>query len=113
MPSASLRFEPCVAYGELPRPVDAVLVHDVPDKAGHGDAAVLHLGVAQKADRRLVGLAPELTLAQLERVEVALRKTAAPEDRHRLQAIFTARRVRSTARRSAARMDMTVLLCRY
>jgi len=36
---------------------------------------VLHLGVAQEADRRLVGLAPELALAQLERVEVALRNS--------------------------------------
>ena len=50
-------------------------MHDVPDEAGHRHAAVLHLGVAQEADRRLVGLAPELALAQLERVEVALRNS--------------------------------------
>ena len=82
MPSASLRFEPCVAYGELPRPVDAVLVHDVPDKAGHGDAAVLHLGVAQKANSRGIGLVPELSLGQVERVVVALRTHAARRVRH-------------------------------
>ena len=52
--------------------MDAVLVHDVTDEAGHRDAAVLHLGVTQEADRRLVRLAPELALAQLERIEVAL-----------------------------------------
>ena len=50
-------------------------MHDVPDEAGHGDAAVLHLSMPQPADRRLVGLAPELALAQLERVEVALRNS--------------------------------------
>ena len=47
-------------------------MHDVTDEAGHRDAAVLHLGVTQEADRRLVRLAPELALAQLERIEVAL-----------------------------------------
>ena len=59
--------------GQLPRPVDAVLVHDVPDEAGHGNAAVLHLSMAQPADGRLVGLLPELALGQVQRVVVALR----------------------------------------
>ena len=52
--------------------MDAVLVHDVSDEASHRDAAVLHLSVAQPPNRRLVGLLPELTLGQVERVVVAL-----------------------------------------
>ena len=44
---------------------------EVADEAGHGDAAVLDLGLAQEADRRLVALLPEVLVAELERVEVA------------------------------------------
>merc|ERR1719258_876655 len=56
-------------HREAPR--DALGVHEVADEAGHGDAAVLDLGLAQEADRRLVALLPEVLITQLEGVEVA------------------------------------------
>jgi len=43
----------------------------VADRREHRDAAVLDLGLAQEADRRLVALLPEVLVAELERVEVA------------------------------------------
>ena len=43
----------------------------VADEAGHRDAAVLDLGVAQPADRRRVALVPEVRLREVERVPEA------------------------------------------
>ena len=51
--------------GELPRPVDAVLVDAVANEAGHGNAAVLDLGVTEPSDGRLVALVPELARAKV------------------------------------------------
>ena len=53
---------------DVPRPVDAVGLHDVPDEAEHGDAAVLDLRVAEEADGRLLALAPLVILAEVHRV---------------------------------------------
>ena len=52
--------------GHLPRKVDAVRVDDVAHKPSHRDASVLDLGVAQEANGRLVGLAPELRVREVE-----------------------------------------------
>ena len=60
-----------VVAGDVDRELHAVRVEAVADEAGHGDAAVLDLGLAQEADRRLVALLPEVLVAELERVEVA------------------------------------------
>jgi hypothetical protein len=48
--------------------LDAVRVEAVADEAGHRDAAVLDLGVAQPADRVLVAAAPEVGVSEAERV---------------------------------------------
>jgi hypothetical protein len=48
--------------------MDTILVHAIPNKTCHSDAAMLDLGMPQKADGRLIGLAPELTLGKLQRV---------------------------------------------
>ena len=45
--------------------------HSVNDEAGHRDAAVLELGLAQEADGRRVRLVEELLERELEGVEVA------------------------------------------
>ena len=50
---------------------DALGVHEVADEAGHRDAAVLELGLAQEADGRRVRLVEELLERELEGVEVA------------------------------------------
>ena len=47
-------------------------LHEEAEEAGHGDAAVLDLGVAQVADRRLVAEAPEVEVGAAERVPDAL-----------------------------------------
>ena len=49
---------------------DALRVHEVADEAGHRDAAVLELGLAQEADGRRVRLVEELLERELEGVEV-------------------------------------------
>merc|ERR1719395_279505 len=58
--------------GVVARDVDgelhAVRVEAVADEAGHGDAAVLDLGVAQPADGVLVAAAPEVRVGEAERV---------------------------------------------
>ena len=46
-------------------------MHEVADEAGHRDAAVLELGLAQEADGRRVRLVEELLERELEGVEVA------------------------------------------
>ena len=43
----------------------------VAHETGHRNTAVLHLGVAQKADGGVVRLLPELATSQVERVVVA------------------------------------------
>ena len=55
----------------LEGPRDALRVHEVADEAGHRDAAVLELGLAQEADGRRVRLVEELLERELEGVEVA------------------------------------------
>merc|ERR1719426_172764 len=54
----------------LEGPRDALRVHEVADEAGHRDAAVLELGLAQEADGRRVRLVEELLERKLEGVEV-------------------------------------------
>jgi hypothetical protein len=49
---------------DVPREVDAVLLDDVADEAGHRDAAVLDLGVAEPADR----LGQRLVVGDAQRV---------------------------------------------
>ena len=49
---------------------DALGVHQITDEAGHRDAAVLELGLAQEADGRRVRLVEELLERELEGVEV-------------------------------------------
>merc|ERR1719174_2614499 len=53
---------------DLPREVDAIRVDAVTDEAGHRDAAVLDLRMAEEANGRFVGLPPELTIGQVERI---------------------------------------------
>ena len=53
---AAVRREPVLARHDRER------LHDEAEERGHGDAAVLDLGVAQVADRRLVAEAPEVAL---------------------------------------------------
>mmetsp|Transcript_33529 Transcript_33529/g.107007 ORF Transcript_33529/g.107007 Transcript_33529/m.107007 type:complete len:389 (-) Transcript_33529:59-1225(-) len=49
---------------------EAVRVRNVADEAGHRDAAVLNLGVAQPADNGVLVLAPERQIRQAKRVPV-------------------------------------------
>ena len=65
-----------VAASELPREFDVVRVHDVANERRHRDTAVLDLSLPQEADRRRVGIAPELAARQVERI---------PEAHHRVQ----------------------------
>merc|ERR1719443_1152314 len=57
-----------VVAGDVDRELHAVRVEAVADEAGHGDAAVLDLGVAQPADGVLVAAAPEVRVGEAERV---------------------------------------------
>ena len=50
---------------------DPRVVHHEADEAGHRDAAVLDLGVAQEADRGLGALAPEVLVGEADRVPEA------------------------------------------
>jgi len=51
---------------------DGQRLHEEAEEAGHGDAAVLDLGVAQVADGGLVALAPEVEVRAAERVPDAV-----------------------------------------
>ena len=59
------------AAGDRPREDDAVRVHAEADEAGHRDAAVLQLGVAQPADRALGAEVEEVEVGEAERVPEA------------------------------------------
>ena len=59
------------AAGDRPREDDAVRVHAEADEAGHRDAAVLQLGVAQPADRALRAEVEEVEVGEAERVPEA------------------------------------------
>eukprot|EP00324_Dicrateria_rotunda_P002276 CAMPEP_0206160968 /NCGR_PEP_ID=MMETSP1474-20131121/7252_1 /ASSEMBLY_ACC=CAM_ASM_001110 /TAXON_ID=97495 /ORGANISM="Imantonia sp., Strain RCC918" /LENGTH=319 /DNA_ID=CAMNT_0053562617 /DNA_START=146 /DNA_END=1105 /DNA_ORIENTATION=- len=59
---------------QVPRPVHAVGLQDVADEAGHSNAAVLDLGVAEPPDGLLVGVVPELRLGELQRIPEADRR---------------------------------------
>ena len=59
---------------EVPREVDALRLHAEADEGRHRDAAVLDLGRAQEANRRLLRLPPELHLGEARRVVVADRR---------------------------------------
>ena len=63
---AAVRREPVLARHDRER------LHDEAEERGHGDAAVLDLGVAQVADGGLVAEAPEVTLGdEVERIPEA------------------------------------------
>mmetsp|Transcript_16143 Transcript_16143/g.37626 ORF Transcript_16143/g.37626 Transcript_16143/m.37626 type:complete len:273 (+) Transcript_16143:60-878(+) len=65
-----LELRPRLAvHGHGERPGEALLVHEEPHKAGHGDAAVLELSLADEADGRIIGLVEKFLLGKLERVE--------------------------------------------
>ena len=57
-----------VVTRDVDRELDAVGMEAVADEGGHGDAAVLDLGVAEPADGVLVAAAPEVGLSEVERV---------------------------------------------
>merc|ERR1719399_897946 len=48
-------------------------MYTIPNKARHGNAAVLDLRMPQKANGRLIGLTPELLLRKFQRIPVAKR----------------------------------------
>ena len=60
-----------VVTGDVDGELHAVRVEAVADEAGHRDAAVLDLGVAQPADRRRVALVPEVRLREVQWVPEA------------------------------------------
>merc|ERR1719472_372212 len=60
--------------GNLPRKVDAIRVHAVTDEPSHRYPAVLDLSVAKEANGRFVGLLPELTLTEVERIKESDRR---------------------------------------
>ena len=57
-----------VVTGDVDGELHAVRVEAVADEAGHGDAAVLDLGLAEEADGLLVRRVPELGVREAERV---------------------------------------------
>jgi len=51
-----------------PRPLDAVGVDKISDESEHGNTSVLDLGVTQETNSLFVGLSPELSFGQVQRI---------------------------------------------